>query len=71
MPARQSDAAMREVQVGETDREQRVGAMKLLVVFLLTIIVADVVFLLTGSFVLAAITGLVGGFSWARSQRVA
>ncbi len=44
--------------------------MKTLIAFALTVIVADLVFLLTDSFVLAAITGMIGGFSWARSQGV-
>jgi hypothetical protein len=45
--------------------------MKTLAAFVLTIVVADIVFIVSGSFLLAAITGLIGGFSWARAQRTA
>lgn len=37
--------------------------------FVLTVIVADIIFLLSGSFVLAALTGVIGGAAWAHSQR--
>ena len=43
--------------------------MKTLLAMALTILAADIVFLLTRSFTLVAITGVIGGFAWAREQR--
>lgn len=43
--------------------------MKLLAAFAFTVLVADVIYLVTGNWLLVAATGLIGGYSWAHAQR--
>lgn len=45
--------------------------MQTVIALVATIIAASFIFVLTDSFLLAGITGVIGGFSWAHSQREA
>jgi hypothetical protein len=57
--------------VPETPANVLAARMKMLASLLLTMLVGVLVFAISGSWLLTAITGLIGGFSWAHSQRTA